>query len=218
VNPERRPNDGPPARRRATFARDGWSLLEVERAYRARDGVYWVPPAGIRSAIRRGNLAQLLFAWAEAGPDDPGRERLWVDVARVDEDGAFAGRLVNEPAAVAPVGHGDWIWAGPEHVLDLVAEPGGEPLAARSGLLRCPGHGWSEPCLVCEHLPRGEGLGFHAAPGDGAGLLRPDAWCDACEARARPSSRPDRGGAPRAVAICGGCYDRLRDLHRRDRR
>jgi hypothetical protein len=200
--------------RDATFAADGWSLVDVDRAYRRRDGVYWVPPPEARRALRPGMLARLLFAWADAAPDDPGRERLWIAVDRVDEDGAFEGRLVDEPAAIAPVSAGDPVRAGPEHVLDLATGPGGEPLAARSGLVRCEGHGWSEPCFVCAHLTQGEGLGFHAG---GPARLRPDAWCDACDARLRAPGSLDAAEEPRVLAICGGCYDRLRDLHRRDR-
>jgi hypothetical protein len=200
----------------ATLARDGWALVDAERAYRVRDGVYWVPPAAERFGLRRGMLARLLFAWAEPDPDDPGRERLWVEVERALRrgDGAFLGRLLAEPAANAPVGEGALVWARPEHVLD-VAERGGRPLSERSDLVPCEGHGWSEPCLVCAHLPRGEGLGFHEGAAD-PGRLRPDAWCDACHALlARAARRGAVEPRPPAKLVCGGCYDRFRDRNLR---
>jgi hypothetical protein len=202
--------------RLATLAEDGWSLLDVERAYRARDGVYWVPPAEARRALRPGALARLLFAWADAAPDDPGRERLWVEVERIEDGGRFVGRLLNEPVAVAPIGEGARIPAGPEHVLDVVSAPGERSLSERSDLVRCEGHGWSEPCFVCEHVTEGEDLGFHEG-GDPA-RLRPDAWCDACDLLVvGVEGWGEVEPHPRVVLVCGGCYDLFRDRNRQAR-
>jgi hypothetical protein len=200
----------------ATLADDGWSLLDVERAYRRRDGVYWVPPAETRRGLRPGALAKLLFAWADPGPDDPGREGMWVEIERAEEDGSFVGRLVNEPVAVAPIGAGAWVRAGPAHVADVVSGPRGEPLSEQSDLLRCDGHGWSEPCFVCAHVTLGEGLGFHE--GDDPARLRPHAWCDACDAIVTVAGGWGRAevGLP-VVRVCGGCYDRFRGRNRRAR-
>ena len=62
-------DDLPTSPRFATLARDGWALVDAERAYRLRDGVYWVPPAAERWHLRQGMLAKLVFVWAEAGAD-----------------------------------------------------------------------------------------------------------------------------------------------------
>jgi hypothetical protein len=199
----------------ATLASDGWALIDVEAAYRARDGVYWVPPVEARRGIRRGMLAQLLFAWADPGPDDPGRERMWIEVERVEPDGSFAGTLANEPIAVAPISEGEWIVARPEHVLDVVPERGARRLSEESDLVVCRGHGWSEPCYVCEHVAHGDGLGFHEA--DDPSTLRPNAWCDACDAvvMAAGGSWERAEREPKIVLACGGCYDRYRERNRR---
>jgi hypothetical protein len=187
----------------------------VERAYHARDGVYWVPPADGRRALRPGMRALLLFAWADPAPDDPGRERLWVEVERAEPGGAIFARLASEPLADAPLSEGARVVLGPEHVLDLADARGAASLAERSDLVRCRGHGWSEPCFVCEHVTHGEGLGFHVAAGCAA--LRPHAWCDACDVLLLAA-----GGSwelveedPPVSLVCGGCYDRYRDLNRR---
>jgi hypothetical protein len=199
--------------RRATLADDGWTLVDVERAYRARDGVYWVPPAEARRGLRPGALAKLLFAWAETAPDDPGRERLWVEVERVEADGSFVGRLLSEPVADAPIGEGALVLASPAHVVDVATGRDAPPLAERSDLVRCEGHGWSEPCFVCEHVTDGEDLGFHEGDPD---RLRPDAWCDACDLLvADAGSWDDVEPHPHVVLVCGGCYDRYRDRNRR---
>jgi hypothetical protein len=202
-----------PPSRRATFADDGWALVDAERAYRERDGVYWVPPEELRRGLRPGALAKLLFAWADSGDGDPGRERMWVEIERVEEDGAFEGRLRDEPVAIAPIGEGAWIAAGPEHVVDVISEPGGKPSSEASELVRCEGHGWSEPCFVCEHVAEGTDAGFHEG-GDGT-QLRPDAWCDACDARVAAAGSWELVEEPRVLLVCGGCYDRLRDRNRR---
>lgn len=210
--------DRPPRRPGlATLADDGWTLIDVERAYRVRDGVYWVPPAGARRGLRPGARALLLFAWADAGPEDPGRERLWVEVERVAPDGALVGRLLGEPAAAAPIGEGAEVRARPEHVADLADGPGAPPLSERSDLVRCAGHGWSEPCSVCDHLADGEGLGFH--PAADPSRLRPDAWCDACDLLLAAAGGWEAASPrPCTVRVCGGCYDRYRDRNRHPRR
>ena len=46
----------------------------------------------------------------------------------------------------------------------------------------CAEHGEREATFVCQHLPKGEGLGFHQGNGrDEPDAMLPDAWCDACE-------------------------------------
>jgi hypothetical protein len=206
-----------PDHRLATLARDGWALVDVERAFLARDGVYWVPPTAERRAPAPGSLVKLLFAWADPGrPEDPGRERLWVEVV-AHEGGLLAGRLVEEPDADAPIAPGAEVCFRPEHVADVVV-PGHMPLSERSGLVRCAeGHGWSEPAFVCAHLAGGTELGFHVS-GDPA-AFRPEAWCDRC---ARAVEEAASGGAPapppNVVRVCGGCWDRVRDRNRREPR
>jgi hypothetical protein len=97
-----------------------------------------------------------------------------------------------------------------------VAERGGPPLSERSELARCERHGWSEPCFVCDHFMSGEGLGWNERGGDPA-RLRPGAWCDACAAiLARAGSWEAADPPPPLRLVCGGCYDRIRELNRRE--
>jgi predicted CXXCH cytochrome family protein len=195
----------PPHTPFASLAREGWSLIDVERAYRLRDGVYWVPPAPARGALEAGAVARLLFVWADAGPADPLRERLWVEVQRRVGD-IYVGRLLVEPAAAAPISEEAEVWFAPEHVTDL-GWPDQPPLSARSGLVQCPDHGWSEPVPVCPHLAAGRPDRF--VERRDAARLRPGARCGDCHDAESGSGGALLGLAP--ATICAGCYDRLRD-------
>ena len=196
----------------ADLERDGWAIVDAERAYLQREGVYWVPPPEERQGIPPGVLAKLLFVWARSGPDDPTRERMWVEVVR-EEGGRYQGRLANQPLArAAPIAEGALVWFGPEHVVDLCV-PGGKPLGEKSHLVRCEGHGWSEPCYVCVHVAEGTGLGFNE--GGDPGTLRPDAWCDRCDELVRGKGGWDDGHQPVIKLVCGACYDEHRRRNRR---
>lgn len=196
----------------ATLASDGWALLDAERAYLRRDGVYWVPPPAERRGIPPGVLAKLVFVWEDPAPDEPGRERMWVEVER-EESGAYLGKLANEPHADAPISEGAPVWFRPEHVVDLCV-PGGRPLTEKSELVHCGSHGWSEPCFVCIHVYEGTGRGFNE-PRE-PGRLRPDAWCDACDALvAGKASWEAAETEPPIRLVCGACYDRIRERNRR---
>ncbi len=198
----------------ADLGRDGWTIVDAERAYHDREGVYWVPPSHERRGIPPGALAKLLFIWAKPGPGDPTHERMWVEVVR-EEKGRYLGRLANEPYAGArPIGEGANVWFGPEHVIDLCV-PGGKPLSEKSHLVRCQGHGWSEPCWVCVHVAEGTGLGFNE--GGDPGRLRPDAWCDQCDKLLEGKAAWDDSFQPPIKLVCGACYDEHRRRNRRDR-
>ncbi len=204
----------PDAKPLASLDADGWVLVDAEGAYQRRDGVYWVPPIEERRDIPVGVLAKLIFAWAQPGPDEPARERMWVEIEGRDGE-TYWGRLENEPDADAPIQKGAVVCFRVEHVVDLCV-PDGKPLSEKSKLIRCGGHGWSEPCFVCVHLTQSEGIGFNAGDGDS---LRPDAWCDECDRLlVGRSGWEEVEKEPPIKVVCGACYDEFRARNRRSQR
>jgi hypothetical protein len=89
-------------------------------------------------------------------------------------------------------------------------------MSRRRADISCNEHGEREATFVCQHLPKGEGLGFHQGFGDDdPDALFPDAWCDLCEA-----VRQEKGGwnsRSEAIAtisvLCSACYLRRRLLN-----
>jgi len=84
--------------------------------------------------------------------------------------------------------------------------------------LNCDKHGSQRAAFVCQHIAgtarSARSVGFHTKRG-AEPALRPDAWCSACDARARAMGGRWVGeaGAELGVqAICGACYDQLRAL------
>jgi hypothetical protein len=80
----------------------------------------------------------------------------------------------------------------------------------------CGDHGTQPGAFVCQHLPGGQGLGFHQGfdPED-PGAHFPDGWCDACEAvRATEGDWTERAEAFAGIrVICSACYLKVRLLN-----
>jgi hypothetical protein len=82
--------------------------------------------------------------------------------------------------------------------------------------IECSEHGKREATFVCQHSPKGEGLGFHQGFGaDDPDALFPDAWCDACEAiRQEEGGWNARSESVAAIKVlCSGCYLKRRLLN-----
>ena len=91
---------------------------------------------------------------------------------------------------------------------------------SESSQINCGQHGLQDTTFVCRHIAdsllTGTAVGFHW-PRESEGDPRPDAWCSTCE-----RMRIDGGGdwteeMERHLDIkilCGGCYDRAKDIWR----
>lgn len=80
-----------------------------------------------------------------------------------------------------------------------------------SHVVFCHAHGTSHATWVCQHLRFGRGLGFNE--GDDALDLRPDAWCDVCDALLREEGEwTERvNDFAEMTVICAGCYDEVKE-------
>ena len=74
--------------------------------------------------------------------------------------------------------------------------------------VECEEHGFSDETYVCQHLAKGNAIGFNSRE-PSPDNPRPDAWCDACEEiRARFGDwTEDAEILTKIVLLCGGCYD-----------
>lgn len=209
------------APRLATLDDDGWTLENGEARYARGDDLYWIPPRWEREhledEVEAGLYAKLIFliqyTTAERRSDVKG-ERMWVEVMS-RAGGLYHGHLTNEPHTKGGTAReGMAVWFRPEHVIDLIRGEG-EPASRQADVVECCTHGLSETCFVCEHLVGAEGVGFNVA--DDPERLRPDAWCDACEALLQEAGDWEALGDrhPKLSILCGGCYDRTRERNKR---
>jgi hypothetical protein len=78
--------------------------------------------------------------------------------------------------------------------------------------IHCKKHGLATGTFVCQHLPRGVGLGFFSA--DDPGEPYPDAWCGQCE-EVRIREGGDWNDTSEAFAritlICHHCYEAAKE-------
>lgn len=209
------------APRLATMDDDGWTLLDAEERLARGDDIYWLPDRWIRDHLdehvpERGYVKLLFRIFDPAMPDEPMIERMWVTLDARDGE-LYHGHLANEPQTQGTAREGMAVWYRAEHVIDYAGPNGENQASASAEAVRCGRHGVSERCYVCEHLtPDSEGRGFHCVPDDAT--LRPDAWCDACQRVFEAAGDWERAGGqePKIHLVCGGCYDALRDRHRRN--
>ena len=201
----------PSAPHMATVDRDGWALDSAVDRFLRRDGVYWLPSAEQRDAVRIGEYAKLLVR-IEAS-DETGRpvrhvERMWVqlDHRNPADSPPYSGLLTNAPLVGGLTHQGMRIWFGPEHIVDIGAPDQGTA-SESADVLRCASHGPSQTTYVCQHLPQGHDLGFHQA--EDPGNPRPDAWCDACNTVLEEHGEwSDEAAALAKITIlCAACYD-----------
>ncbi|GGS15912.1 hypothetical protein [Deinococcus knuensis] len=109
------------------YERDGFELLSAEERHAANPGAFWIPTLQVRSGLRRGQAAKLLFdiRFQEDGKPMLGTERMWVIVSR-REGNVYVGVLDSTPRTTAP---GDPLQTDvevpflPEHVCDTGNPP-----------------------------------------------------------------------------------------------
>ena len=110
----------------ASLKSDYWELESGEQRRAANGETFWLPEIEVRSGLRKGQLAKLLFlieAFDENGKPEIGVERMWVLVTQVEAE-FYVGRLVNQPACLEPAENvylslGAEIPFGAEHVIDV---------------------------------------------------------------------------------------------------
>lgn len=117
--------------RHPTIEADGWTLVSAEERHRANPDTFHIPPLDRRSSLSPGDGVKLLFdiEIREGGESgrviDRGVHRMWVIVKAAVGDG-YVGILDSDPGEEgAPLGPGDEIHFGPEHVCDMARPPAG---------------------------------------------------------------------------------------------
>lgn len=88
-------------------------------------------------------------------------------------------------------------------------------MSAVDRTITCRKHGKAQATYVCQHLVRGEGLGFFCA--DAPDDPYPDAWCSKCE-----EMRVQHGGSwaeaneqsATVTLVCHFCYEAARERNK----
>lgn len=92
---------------------------EVRQAAAPR--AFFIPSRSEREGLQPGDLVKLLFELVDPQPDDPGAERMWVEVLGA-RDGLYVGALTNTPRAITTISVGDRVDFGPEHVIGTLED------------------------------------------------------------------------------------------------
>lgn len=92
-----------------------WRLDDVEARAKQNPRTFFIPPPETRRNLQIGDTVKLVFLIEDAQPAEIAAERMWVEVVGLDQ-GLYAGRLLNQPSAIATLEPGDVVDFGPEHV------------------------------------------------------------------------------------------------------
>lgn len=92
-----------------------WYLENVEERAREHPRTFFIPPPDRRHHLREGDTVKLVFVLTSPSNDDPGAERMWVDVLGQKEE-RYLGKLLNQPNAIADLQPGAVVTFGPQHV------------------------------------------------------------------------------------------------------
>lgn len=98
-----------------------YRLVDGELRHAEAPRAFFIPTRSEREALQPGDYAKLLFELVTPGPDDPGAERMWVEVLGVTED-HYIGALTNTPRAITTISVGDRVDFGPEHVIGTLED------------------------------------------------------------------------------------------------
>lgn len=102
------------------WKRSDYELANAEDEHRRHPRSFFIPSREERESIAVGEAARLLFRLRRPSADQPGAERMWVEVTGRTKGGGYAGLLMNQPVAITSIAKGDAIAFGPEHVIMLL--------------------------------------------------------------------------------------------------
>lgn len=97
-----------------------WTLADAEARAAEAPRSFFIPPAQLRTALKRGDVVKLIFR-LERADGDLAEERMWVEVAETDP---YAGVLMNAPRLQGVIEPGTRVPFGPEHVCGYEYAPG----------------------------------------------------------------------------------------------
>src|SRR5689334_16222232 len=102
-----------------------WSLRDVERAAREAPDSFFIPQLAERESQKPGDLVKLHFLLENPGDDQPGAERMWVEVRQpLDREGRYVGILTNHPAHIRGLAQRDEVVFEPRHIAEVMIRKG----------------------------------------------------------------------------------------------
>lgn len=98
-----------------------YRLANAEVRHAESPRTFFIPQRSERENLAPGDLAKLLFELVDPDDEDPGAERMWVEVLEKRGE-RYVGVLTNAPSAITTVEQGGVVEFGPEHVISTVED------------------------------------------------------------------------------------------------
>lgn len=125
-----------------------WGLLDAEAQHRAFPDAFPIPTRTEREALQPGDMVKMVFVLDPPPASGPNAERMWVEVRSIDE-GAYEGRLTNDPSVITDLQAGTFLAFGPEHVAgialqheEVAFDVASQAVVSRRALARSGPPGW----------------------------------------------------------------------------
>jgi hypothetical protein len=94
-----------------------WQLVDADPIAAENPYTFYKPSRDLIARVRPGETVKLIFRFDSTDSKAPSAERMWVVVEEVRSDGAFRGRLDNEPRYIADLKIGDPVEFNSCHII-----------------------------------------------------------------------------------------------------
>jgi hypothetical protein len=101
-----------------------WVLLDAAAQHESDPADFPIPREAQRSALRRGDVAEVVLVLDPEPPSGPNAERLRVEVQLAHADGSYDGRVADEPVVVSSLARSAPIAFEPRHVAGIALAHG----------------------------------------------------------------------------------------------
>lgn len=98
----------------------GWSLRDVELATREAPDSFFIPKLDERRSQKPGDQVKLHFLLENPGEDEPGAERMWVEIRQPLSEGHYVGILTNHPQHIRHLAQMDEVVFEPRHIAEVM--------------------------------------------------------------------------------------------------
>jgi hypothetical protein len=95
-----------------------WRLRDADPVAAQNPYTFYKPSRELIAKVSPGEVVKLIFDFDSEDPEAPRAERMWVIVDKVLDDGAFVGRLDNEPRWIKDLAAGDLIAFSACHIIN----------------------------------------------------------------------------------------------------
>lgn len=113
-----------------------WTLDDADIIAKEAKYTFYKPSQSLINRLQVGNLVKLIFRFETDTPNQPGAERMWVEITAI-QNGKYSGTLANDPYYIKDLKHKDVLAFEARHIIQVYDLDETEPHFTEKYLHRC---------------------------------------------------------------------------------